>query len=100
MLAVEPVSAVNVMHAKPEVALDAIDVIRKHFAGPIGVYAESGEWASPNWVFNGLGPEEYLAEAARWADRGAQIIGGCCGVGPEHIQLLAERLPRRRPAAS
>jgi S-methylmethionine-dependent homocysteine/selenocysteine methylase len=97
MLAVEPVTAVNVMHAKPDVALDAIDVIRKHFAGPVGVYAESGDWESPNWVFNGLGPEEYLAEAARWADRGAQIIGGCCGVGPEHIQLLAERLPRRGP---
>jgi S-methylmethionine-dependent homocysteine/selenocysteine methylase len=100
LMANEPVTAVNIMHAKADVALDAIDVIRKHFAGPVGVYAETGDWGSPNWVFNGLGPAEYLAEAVRWVDAGAQIIGGCCGVGPEHIALLAERLPRRSSSAS
>ena len=78
------------MHAKPDVALDAIDTIRKYFAGPIGVYAESGSWAAPNWVFDGLSPDEYLVQAAGWVERGAQIIGGCCGVGPDHIALLAD----------
>jgi hypothetical protein len=34
--------------------------------------------------------------ATAWADRGAQIIGCCRGVGPGHIQLLASQLPRRR----
>jgi S-methylmethionine-dependent homocysteine/selenocysteine methylase len=24
---------------------------------------------------------------------GARLIGGCCGIGPEHIRLLKERLP-------
>jgi len=23
-------------------------------------------------------------------DEGAQIIGGCCGIGPEHIRALAQ----------
>ena len=26
-----------------------------------------------------------------------QVIGGCCGIGPDHIRLLAERLPGTVP---
>jgi len=85
-------AAVTVMHAEPEVTLDAIEIIRRHFAGPIGVYAETGDWQPPNWVFNGLTPDEYLQQAITWADRGAQLIGGCCGTGPQHIRALAEGL--------
>jgi homocysteine S-methyltransferase len=88
-------AAVTVMHANPEVTLDAIEIIRGHFAGPIGVYAETGNWAPPNWVFDGLTPGEYLQQAITWADRGALLIGGCCGTGPEHIRALAHRLARR-----
>jgi homocysteine S-methyltransferase len=88
-------AAVTVMHSKPEMSRDAIEIIRRHFAGPIGVYAETGDWAPPNWVFDGLAPPEYLQQAIAWAVRGAQLIGGCCGVGPEHIRALADGLPRR-----
>jgi S-methylmethionine-dependent homocysteine/selenocysteine methylase len=92
-------AAVTVMHARPEVTLDAIEIIRRHFTGPIGVYAETGDWQPPNWVFDGLAPAEYLEQAIAWADHGARLIGGCCGVGPEHIRLLADGLPRRTPNA-
>jgi S-methylmethionine-dependent homocysteine/selenocysteine methylase len=92
-------AAVTVMHAKPEVTLDAIEIIRRHFAGPIGVYAETGDWQPPNWVFDGLTPAEYLQQAITWADHGARLIGGCCGVGPEHIRALAAGLPRPAPGA-
>jgi S-methylmethionine-dependent homocysteine/selenocysteine methylase len=95
VLAAPTLAAITVMHAKSEVAPDAIEIIRGHFAGPIGVYAETGNWEPPNWVFDGQTPDQYLQEAITWADRGAQLIGGCCGVGPEHIRLLAEGLPRR-----
>jgi S-methylmethionine-dependent homocysteine/selenocysteine methylase len=88
-------AAVTVMHAPPEVGVDAIEVIRRHYAGPIGVYAETGSWQPPNWVFDGLTPGGYLQHAAAWADHGAQLIGGCCGTGPEHIRMLAGGLPRR-----
>jgi len=87
-------AAVTVMHAKPDVCAEAIGIVRGYFDGPIGVYAESGDWAAPNWVFNGLSPAEYLREASSWVSHGAQIIGGCCGVGPEHIQVLADTLAR------
>ena len=88
-------AAITLMHAKADVVLDAITIVRDHFAGPIGTYAETGDWDPPNWVFNGLTPGQYLEYAMAWAGRGAQIIGGCCGVGPAHIQLLASRLPHR-----
>ena len=94
-LADPALAAVTVMHAKPEVTLDAIDIIRRCFAGPVGVYAETGDWVPPNWVFDGLDPDEYLRHAITWADHGAQLIGGCCGVGPGHIRALAGGLPRR-----
>ncbi len=88
-------AAVTVMHANPEVTLDAIEIIRGHFAGPIGVYAETGGWEPPNWVFDGLTPGEYLHEAIAWAESGAKLIGGCCGTGPGHIRALADGLARR-----
>jgi S-methylmethionine-dependent homocysteine/selenocysteine methylase len=94
-LADPALAAVTVMHAKPDVIGEAIDIIAARFAGPIGVYAESGDWAAPNWVFNGLTPDQYLQEAIAWADRGAQLIGGCCGIGPEHIKVLSDQLPRQ-----
>ena len=35
--------------------------------------------------------------ALRWRAEGAQIVGGCCGVGPEHISAARERLAGTRP---
>jgi len=73
---------------------DAIEMTRRYFAGPIGAYAETGSWTPPDWVFDGLTPSQYLRHASTWAERGAQLIGGCCGTGPGHIRALADRLPR------
>ena len=39
-----------------------------------------------------LDPAGYAAFAQIWQDAGATIIGGCCGIGPEHIAAL------RKPA--
>jgi S-methylmethionine-dependent homocysteine/selenocysteine methylase len=36
-----------------------------------------------------LDPDGYLAWTRRWVDAGATILGGCCGIGPEHIARLA-----------
>lgn len=38
-----------------------------------------------------LDPTHYLAWAEQWQALGASIIGGCCGIGPAHIQLLAQQ---------
>ena len=45
------------------------------------------------WRFTpGVGGEEYAEMALRWRAEGAQIVGGCCGVRPEHIAATAQRL--------
>lgn len=38
-----------------------------------------------------LNPQQYLLWTEKWVESGAAIIGGCCGIGPEHIQTLAEK---------
>ena len=35
-----------------------------------------------------LTPQDYLEFARHWKALGATIVGGCCGIGPEHIALL------------
>lgn len=39
-----------------------------------------------------LSPDEYLVWAKKWQQQGASLIGGCCGIGPEHIGKLASFL--------
>jgi len=39
-----------------------------------------------------LNPEVYANFAQQWFDTGANIIGGCCEVGPDHIREIAARL--------
>ena len=65
---------------------------------PLGVYPNLGYPTAEGWRSStGVAGEEYAGLARRWREEGAQIVGGCCGVGPEHIAAAAEAL-RDRPA--
>lgn len=60
---------------------------------PLGVYPNVGRYVESGWKFDpDTGPEEFAAQAMAWRDEGAQIIGGCCGIGPAEIALLASRM--------
>ena len=37
-------------------------------------------------------PEAYVRHAQQWVAAGASIVGGCCGIGPEHIRALRAAL--------
>jgi S-methylmethionine-dependent homocysteine/selenocysteine methylase len=39
-----------------------------------------------------LTPPNYLGWAKKWINAGACMVGGCCGIAPEHIKMLAEEL--------
>ena len=93
-------AAVFLMHVTLDVVHDALAIVRGHFPdSPVGVYAEVGEYHAPNWVFDDeVTPERYLREARAWADAGVQLIGGCCGTGPDHVRGLAGGLPKHVPA--
>jgi len=85
--------AVTVMHTLTEETAPALEIVRRHWSGVTGAYAHSGRWADPEWEFSdSISPEDYLSAAQRWVEMGAQIIGGCCAIGPEYIRLLRERL--------
>ena len=59
---------------------------------PYGAYAHSGDYnAAGDWLFTGvIDASDYAAAAQHWMANGAQIIGGCCGIGPEHIKELQQ----------
>ena len=87
-------AAVTVMHTLTEDIAPALEIVRQHWSGPIGVYAHSGKWIDPDWQFvDMISPADYLTFAQQWVEMGARMIGGCCGIGPEYIRLLKERLP-------
>jgi S-methylmethionine-dependent homocysteine/selenocysteine methylase len=84
---------VSVMHTLTEDIQPSLSVLKEKWSGPIGVYAHSGEFIMPNWQFiDIISPEAYASEAQKWVAQGVQVIGGCCGIGPKHIQVLREIL--------
>jgi S-methylmethionine-dependent homocysteine/selenocysteine methylase len=38
-------------------------------------------------------PDLLVQEVDGWQARGAQVIGTCCGMGPEYTKALRARLP-------
>ena len=81
---------VSVMHSAPHLTTPALEVVRRHWRGSLGAYAESGYFTMPEWQFVDIIPEaEYVALAEQWADSfDLAMIGGCCGIGPSHIAAL------------
>ncbi|HJQ28076.1 MAG TPA: homocysteine S-methyltransferase family protein [Rubrobacter sp.] len=91
------VSVVSVMHTLVEDAPAALDVVARGWEGLVGAYPHAGRFVMPNWQFTDeISPRGFADEALRWIEAGARAIGGCCGIGPEHIRMLTERLPARR----
>ncbi len=67
---------------------------------PLGVYPNLGSLSQNGWREEaGVAGDEYAELAARWRAEGAQIIGGCCGVRPEHL-LAARTCARSHQARS
>ena len=69
--------------------------------GPVGAYANGftstealkhGGTVDVLHARHDLGPDAYAAQAIGWVEAGADIVGGCCEVGPAHIAALRDRL--------
>ena len=91
-------SLVSIMHTRTEDTPAALREVTGRWSGPVGAYPHSGEFIMPNWQFiDMISPEGFAAEAQGWLSMGARVIGGCCGIGPEHIRLLKERLSPGAP---
>jgi S-methylmethionine-dependent homocysteine/selenocysteine methylase len=98
-LARPEVGAILVMHTELEDTLAALDVVASLWQGTIGCYPHIGIGdvdGDAGWSFPDLGGR-FLEEAKLWVEHGAQLIGGCCGVRPADIAVLAKHLPRHLP---
>ncbi len=95
------VDGILLMCSRPEEISACLPNLRKAFDGPVGAYGnlnyaweDNPEWgSSPDEPFYVLDvgeytPKRYAEFAGQWKEMGAQIIGGCCGTTPDHIEAL------------
>jgi len=94
--------AVLINCSRPEAIPAALEILAR-FGRPYGAYANGFTGITPGFLKDAptvdaleqrhdLGPEEYADHALGWVAQGATILGGCCEVGPDHIDVLAQRL--------
>lgn len=100
------VSAILFNCCQPEVIEQALivtkETLQAHNASHIqtGAYANAfapqPEDATANdgldEVRKDLDPNAYLAWAKKWVAQGATIVGGCCGIDKDYIEVLAKNL--------
>ncbi len=79
-----------VAHSDIKVTKSAVKTIKENHKGVIGAYPNNGYFEKPKWkLVENISPTDYLNEAKSWVSNGAQIIGGCCGVGPDLIKAIS-----------
>jgi S-methylmethionine-dependent homocysteine/selenocysteine methylase len=89
--------------SKPEVMDAAVRAAKAALDGTdiaIGVYAngfgDEDDGVAANETIRAIRPDldppRYVTWAQTWVESGATIIGGCCGIGPDHIAALAKAL--------
>ncbi|CAH1207250.1 Bifunctional homocysteine S-methyltransferase/5,10-methylenetetrahydrofolate reductase [Paenibacillus plantiphilus] len=84
----------------PNGIMRAIDSIAEEIKLPLSVFPNAGipDYVDGKYMFT-ASPEYFADSARKFADRGARIIGGCCGTTPEHIAAIAEALNGYIPQA-
>lgn len=84
------VAAAGIMHAASNVIDDALLILRSVYDGPLMAYPDSGYFKMPHWQFDAIiPPDDFRRYADGWVASGGQIVGGCCGLSPEHIRAIA-----------
>jgi methionine synthase I (cobalamin-dependent) len=90
-LAALKADVISIMHTSPNDTDEALVILRKYWAGPVGTYPECGYFKAPDWQFvDVITPADLVKKSHDWNKLGATIFGGCCGMGPDHIHALAQ----------
>ncbi len=85
----------------PEAILVALRELRRMTDLPIGGYANrmntvDADWTLDNHIVTGrredLDTQRFVAVCKQFAEAGATIIGGCCGINPLDIAALSDAL--------
>lgn len=92
-IAVYPATVMNVMHTPVDDIDAAVEVVKRCWRGPVGIYPESGRFEMPHWHFvDVIEPDELADLALGWVDDRVRLVGGCCGIGPRHVAALRNAL--------
>ncbi len=91
----DPISqiiAIGINCTAPAFITPLAQALKASTTKPIVVYPNSGEiWDAQTRSWIGTAdPASFGALAQEWRQAGAQIIGGCCRTGPEHIAAIRE----------
>ncbi len=82
---------VGIMHTNVDAMGPALDILRRHWKGPMMAYPDAGFFHMPQWQFvDIIDPKSLAREARHWKKKGVRVLGGCCGLGPEHVRALTE----------
>lgn len=87
---------------RPEAVPAALDIL-SDMGLPFGAYANGFTHIADGFLQDAptvdslsqrhdLGPDAYADHVMEWVRHGATIVGGCCEIGPDHIEALAQRL--------
>lgn len=102
LVAESNLAAILVNCSTPEALSQALPVLAGQDI-PLGAYANGFVEIAQGYLLDGatvdqlqarsnLGPEVYADSVEGWIKQGATIVGGCCEIGPAHIEELARRL--------
>lgn len=77
----------------PNGILKLLDSIDNKSDLPYSVYPNAGAASFVDGKYEyTAGPDYFASMATKFADRGAHIIGGCCGTTPNHVKAMADAL--------
>ena len=95
------VFAIGVNCTAPKYITEIIGTLKKYAPDKkIIVYPNSGEVyhvKSKSW-FGVSDPIAFEKMALEWYEKGADIIGGCCRIGPDHISRISQLFNQLRPS--
>ena len=81
----------GIMHSSVDIISECLDEIKCILDRPLMAYPDSGYFKPPNWQFEEIiSPENLLDYSEGWVEQGVSVIGGCCGLGPEHTKALTK----------
>ncbi|MEC9425203.1 MAG: homocysteine S-methyltransferase family protein, partial [Actinomycetota bacterium] len=82
----------------PEQITESLPLLREATDRPVGVYANAFHDMPTGWrgrdgsplpeARTDMGAGPYTEAVLTWVEMGADIVGGCCEIGPEHIACI------------
>ncbi|MEJ2052013.1 MAG: homocysteine S-methyltransferase family protein [Calditrichota bacterium] len=86
---------INCTH--PEIISDTLESLHQNTDYPLGAYANVGNSVPEQGgtIEHILPPEAYLRYVKHWMGFGLQLVGGCCGTTPEHIDVIHDFMDHR-----